>query len=157
MKTIIRFSLLVFIGTLSLTSCDKSNTAPNAIVGENFTGMYPDAKQVEWEMERGFYVAEFRENGYEKEAWFNKDYAWVLTKTEYERRTPDIVRQAVNNTDYRDWRIDDIDYIEMAGKEPFYIVEVEKNETETDLYISHTGELIREISEEGDYHREIFD
>ena len=78
-------------------------------------------------MERGFYVAEFRENGYEKEAWCNKDYAWVLTKTEYERRTPDIVRQAVNNTDYRDWRIDDIDYIEMTGKEPFYIVEVEKN------------------------------
>lgn len=157
MKTIIKLSLVVLIAMISLTSCEKSNNAPNAVVGENFTRMYPDAKHVEWEMERGYYVADFRENGYEKEVWFDKDYTWVLTKTEFERRTPDIVRQTLNNTDYRDWRIDDIDYIEMAGKEPFYIVEVEKNETEIDLYILHSGELIREISEEGDYHREIFD
>lgn len=119
--------------------------------------MYPDARHVEWEMERGYYVAEFRENGLEKEAWFNRDYVWVLTKTEYERNIPDVVRRAVDNSDYKEWRIDDIDFIEMSGKDPFYILEVERGETEIDLYISVTGEICKEVTEIGDYRRELFD
>jgi hypothetical protein len=155
MKTIIKSVFALFFAGMLFVSCEKS-MAPNDAIGDIFNRMYPKASRVEWEIERGFYVAEFRENGYEREVWFTKNNEWVLTKTEYERNVPSVAKQGVNNTDYKNWRIDDVDYIEMPAKNPFYIVEVERGEAEIDLYISHTGELIKEIADNGDYHREIF-
>ncbi|MDR0371212.1 MAG: PepSY-like domain-containing protein [Prevotellaceae bacterium] len=154
MKTIIKSVSVLFFSVTLFVSCEKS-IAPNNVIGDIFDRMYPHVSHIEWEMERGFYVAEFRENGYEKEVWFTKKNEWVLTKTEYERNVPTVVRQGLNGTDYANWRIDDVDYIEMPVRNPFYIAEVERGEVEVDLYLSHTGELIKEVADDGDYHREL--
>ncbi|MDR0365172.1 MAG: PepSY-like domain-containing protein [Bacteroidales bacterium] len=156
MKVLLKLGMILSLSTLFLYSCENSKTAPNASLENTFQKMYPNAKYVEWERERGYYVAEFRDSGYEKEAWFDKDYNWVLTKTEYERKAPNIIKEAIAQTEYRDWRIDDVDFIETRDNGSFYIVEVEKGEREVDLYFSGTGEFIKVVYDDDDYHREIF-
>lgn len=113
--------------------------------------MYPNAKRVDWDVEHGYYVAEFRHEGYEKEAWFNSSGAWLLTETDLERNLPNVIATALNNTEYASWRLDDADYIEQKDKEPFYVVEVEKGELEKDLYFSEVGELLDAQQGSGDY------
>ncbi len=156
MKRALILAVVTFASAFIFIACDKSEKAPNSTLDKNFSSMFPNAKHIEWEMEHGYYVAEFRDNGYDKEIWFDNSYSWVLTKTEYERKVPDAVKNAVNLTNYKDWRIDDADFIEMKDRNSFYIVEVEKGEAETDLYFSESGEFLKEVSEDGDYHRELY-
>lgn len=156
MKAIIKLSTVICLLAVLFSSCDKSEKAPNDMVNSSFKRMYPDAKHIEWEVEEGYYVVEFRDNGYEKEAWFDRNYEWILTKTEYERNVPEIVKNAVKSTEYNSWRIEDVDFIEMRDRDSFYIVEVEKGESDIDLYFSASGEFIKVVQDEGDYHREIF-
>ncbi|MDR2010787.1 MAG: PepSY-like domain-containing protein [Bacteroidales bacterium] len=157
MKLIINLGIVLIMSGLVFISCEKSEKAPNSMVGDNFDSLYPNAKHIEWEIEKGYYVAEFRDGNHDKEAWFDNSYSWVLTKTEYERKVPDLVKETINNSNYKGWHIDDVDFIEKVNRDPFYIVEVEKGESEVDLYISNNGEIIAEITENGDYHREISD
>jgi hypothetical protein len=155
MRTIVILGAILLQSIFVFIACQKHVSAPNDLIENTFTKMFPNAKYIEWDVEDGYFVAEFRENGFEKEAWFNMDNVWVLTKTEYERKTPKLVKDAVNNTNYKGWRIEDTDFIEIRDKAPFYIAEVEKGELEVDLYFSENGNFIKEVLEDGDYHREL--
>lgn len=150
MKSYLLVIVLVFTATFN--ACDNKNFVPEKRVLNEFKTMFPNAKQVEWEWERGYYVAEFNENALEKEAWFETSGMWVLTVSDYERKTPDLIKNAIAATNYADWRIDDVDFIESKAKNSFYVVEIEKGNVEKDLFFSENGEFIEEKAGNGDYH-----
>lgn len=151
MKTTIKsLAILLMTGTFFF-SCQKDNNFPNDSLKDTFNNKFPNAKGIEWEVEKGYYVADFRENGREKEAWFEKSGIWLLTETDYERKAPDVIKKVLDASEYNSWRIDDVDFIEQKDKVSFFIVEIEKGEKEMDLFFSENGELIEEVQGNGDY------
>ncbi|MDR0427205.1 MAG: PepSY-like domain-containing protein [Dysgonamonadaceae bacterium] len=142
MKKSLNISGILLLSAVLLFSCDDDIFTPDRIVTDTFRTMYPNAKYIEWEMKSGYYAAEFIDEGLEKEAWFDKAGSWLLTETEFERNIPEMIRQAVAATEYKDWRIDDVDFIEQNDKESFYVVNLEKGRQERNLYFSESGELM---------------
>ena len=39
-------------------------------------------RRIEWETKGAYYVADFHEDNFEKEAWFTKDGVWQMTETD---------------------------------------------------------------------------
>lgn len=145
MKTHITLFLVLLLSVGIFTSCDESKKAPNSKMDNTFNSMYPHAKHPRWEREGNYYVVEFIEEGNEKEAWFNPNGEWYLTRTEFHRTMPELIWQAVDKTEYRDWRIDDVDYIEQRESYVnFYRIEMEMGEMEVDLYFSPAGDRLEE-------------
>lgn len=151
MKSALKFIIVSFFISTMFLSCDDDNITPDKNVRDTFESMYPNATRIEWEIEYGYYVVDFRQGGHEKEAWFDTSGAWLMTETDLGRTAPEIIAAALSNTEYASWRIDDVDYIEQKDKDPFYIVEVEKGSAERDLYFSEAGELLKEQHGSGDY------
>ena len=141
------FSMLVIV---LLAACESS-FKPIQEVNDIFKSMYPNATRVDWEMENGYYVVEFRYDGHETEAWFDTDANWLMTETDYGRKAPEVIQTYINSSDYKDWRIDDVDYIEIKDKEAFYVIELEKGGMDKDLFFNASGEFLTEKSGVGNH------
>jgi hypothetical protein len=135
----ITFVSLLFVGFFTGTA-----TAQSDIYKRELAERFPAAKQVEWEFDDGYMTAEFRDEfNQEVEVKYNSEANWVMTKIDmYFRNLPENIRKAFQGSAYAQWRVDDIDYIEKAGDEPVYVLEVEKGEQEHKLIITAKGVLL---------------
>ena len=96
-------------------------------------------------------------DGGEHSAWFNPlSAAWYMTETDvrYEN-LPEPVLAAHKAGKYADWRVDDVDKLTREGMETLYVIEVEKGESELDLFYSSTGILVKTVVDTG--HEEDYD
>ena len=60
-----------------------------------------------------YYVAEFREDGIEHEAWFDGTGKWVMTESNLRYSSlPQAIREQFEKSVYSTWKKDDIDKIE---------------------------------------------
>ena len=64
------------------------------------------------------------------------------TDVRYEN-LPEPVLAAHKAGKYADWRVDDVDKLTREGMETLYVIEVEKGESELDLFYSSTGILVK--------------
>lgn len=149
---------LFLTGLLSLciltgfTSCsdDDDDIKPTEILTKALEEKYPEATKVKWQDKKGFKVADFTHDGFEKEAWYDDAGVWFMTKTELESllNTPEAVQKAHKAGKYADWKIDDVEKLERANpKATYYIIEVEKGEEEFDLYYLEDGTLHKEVAD----------
>ena len=81
---------------------------------------YPNARIVDFELERGQYEVELVYNNQSIEMIFDGEYNWVRTSTDMERQVPAVVRDAVA-AQYPGKVIDDCDFVETAS-EKYYLV-----------------------------------
>lgn len=164
MKTIKLFRNLWILAAAALaaTGCEKERAAPGgaATVSEAaraaFETRYPGASQVRWEMKGEYAVAEFAWNGTRAAAsghaaWFvNADGKWSMTETDIRfDELPEAVRRAFEAGEYASWRVDDVDKLERSGVEVIYVIEVEQNGTEMDLYYTADGVLVKCVADSG--------
>lgn len=153
-KTLI---LLAAIMTMSFIGCSDDDDSNWDIVPEEvraaFTEKYPAAKSVEWENKGGYKVADFINNNQETSAWFDVSGIWYMTETDIPYSSlPEAVKDAFQASDYHSWKIDDVDMLERKGVETVYIIEVEQQNKELDLYYSPQGILIKAIEDnDNDY------
>lgn len=156
MKTkLFLMGLLSFSIIFGFSSCkDDDGVSPMEMFKKSLEEKFPNAENVEWKDNKGFKVAEFTYNGFEKDAWFNDKGVWVMTKTELKSiaSTPEAVQKAHAAGPYADWKIDDVDLLERANpKAEFYVIEVENaEEEEVDLYYLADGTLYKEIIDNDD-------
>lgn len=158
MKQKLSVLFLSMVAMFLMVSCDNDddNYTPDAVVRTVFKAKYPNAKRVEWESKLGYSVAEFKDNGKEKDAWFDANGTWLLTETDITvKELPQAIRTAIAGSKYAGWKIDDADYLERKDMEPVYVVEVEQGENEMDLYYSPTGVLLKEIPDGGNNHQAV--
>lgn len=150
-----KFLLLsAVLGGMALYGCDSDDNN-NVKMPEThqtaFKAMYPDAKKISWEKKGEYFVAEFyrTDKKAEAESWFNQSAEWKMTVTEFENRSmlPQAVLNTLQASVYADWRIDDIKMVERANMELIYVVEVEKNKEEYDLYFSASGTMIKAVAD----------
>lgn len=145
------FLIPVFaLGILLSQGCDKNDdlTTPggNKEVENTFKTMYSDVKQVEWEKKNEHWIADFWQNNKEMEAWFHQSGVWYQTETDIRfEELPEIVRAAFSASDYQSWHVDDVDMFEHKEQGVFYVLDVEKNNKEYDLYYSPDGTVIKAI------------
>lgn len=150
-----KLRLLTFIFLLStgisFAGCSNDgNYLPDAAVIKAFEAKYPEAARVEWEQKNNYQVAEFHLNGQETEAWFDKAGNWVMTETDIVFKSlPEAVQTTFNGSEYKTWKIEDIDQLERAGMAVVYIIEAEQGEQEFDLYYAEDGTLIKSVADNG--------
>ena len=144
------FTLLLVLGAAwSLYSCDNNDDESITVPVElqnAFSSKYPNAANVKWENNSGYYVADFYD-GYEASAWFTQDGRWQMTKTDIPYIVlPQAVKTSFEATEYAtSWKQDDVDKLEREGVETVYVIEVEKQNQELDLHYSEDGVLIKSV------------
>ena len=113
-------------------------------VEKTFQKMYPNAQKTEWELKRDMYVAEFKIDGREIEAWFNADGTWMRSKEDVSAKdVPAEVKKAVKDT-YPGWKTEDCEMVTDARGYKHYVVEVEKEgEQDKTVRISPNGKIIQ--------------
>lgn len=146
------FTLLLALGAAwSLQSCDNNDDDSIKVPAQlqnAFSEKYPNVANVRWESKAGYYVADFH-NGYEASAWFTPNGEWQMTETDIPYSAlPQAVKTTFEASEYKNepgWRIDDVDKLERIGLETVYVIEVERQNEEIDLYYSEEGVLIERI------------
>lgn len=142
--------LLVLAGWAFQGCDDDDNIRVDPAVEEAFLVRYPEAVRVEWESKYGFYVADFWHQGKETEVWYSRSADWMMTETDVVYADlPEAVKEAFSSGDYKDWRVDDIDMLERKDLEVVYVIEVEKDRAEYDLYYAAEGALIKAVPDNG--------
>ena len=148
-----RIALSLLSIALLFTACEKNNYMTSHPAAAVFSKMFPSARNVEWEYEAGMLKAEFREGSYEKEAWFDNNASWLMTKTDIPvRKAPQNILDAALNHLGQGWYVEDVDhYLSSGTPSEYYIVECERRgwDQEVKLMITPTGEVITKNKETG--------
>ena len=107
-----------------------------------FAQKFPDMASAGWMKESANeWEAEFDMNGEDYAAIFTEDGTWVRTEHEIEEKDlPEKVWNLLNEK-FKDYRIDEIEYVENADSSTGYNIELEKDE-ELRIFISSEGELV---------------
>lgn len=110
---------------------------------DNYLRMnYPDARIIDIDCENGMTEVEILDDHTCREPLFDRNGNWVYTKTET-RHTDvlEIVMQALESSEYREYRIDDIDHYKTADNKEYYRFELESRNRDVKVDITPTGEL----------------
>lgn len=154
MKTKWFFLLAIALGSFTFVSCSDDDDNDGVRVSEDVKAAlrvkYPNASYVEWEAKAGYYVAEFRDNGAELDAWFTPEAVWKMTETDLGvdlNKLPLVIKDAFLASEYALWSVDDIDLYEREDL-TFYLVEVEKKgEKDRNLYYNELGGLLKDVED----------
>lgn len=149
-----KYFLLLSLGVFAfaLQSCDDDDNDGISVPTELSNALakeHPNAQRIEWETKGAYYVADFHEDNFEKEAWFTKDGVWQMTETDLRYADlPAPVRSSYeSSTYYNVWKVEDVDRLERKEMAVVYIIEVEKGNQEMDLYYSEDGILVKEVAD----------
>lgn len=143
--------LLPILAIFNLWSCDDNDSVtPNPEAVKALETKYPQASRVEWETQNSYLVAEFIYNRQSVKAWFDRQGKWYLSETNLDSpdQLPEKVQQAIAESDYASWNVDNIDQLERSEAETVYVIEVKNNHQEFDLYYSSDGILIKAVPDD---------
>lgn len=150
MKTKFLLIIVLLLSGIVIGSCNhKKQYRPDKAIIQAVKTKYPEAKKIEWEQKQGYYVAEFNNNNTEYEAWFDKNGNWVMTESNIKyNNLPQNIRYEFEKSSYSDWKKEDIDKIERPDMKTVYILEVEKEDQDIDLYYTEDGMLMKTFMDE---------
>lgn len=152
MKTRLYGLLVALMGVVVLTGCSdddddiRTSDVPVAVV-ETLQVKFPNVSGAEWESKRGYYVADFWQEGIETHVWIDQRAEWKMTGLDFGTNLqllPETVRSAFQGGQYGSWRVDDIDKYERTDG-IFYLIEVETNgQQDRDLFFGEDGILLKD-------------
>ena len=140
--------MILAVAALSLCSCDKINGGkPLKNVQTAFAEMYPDARDVEWEMELTNWKVSFElgtpPDVKECEAWYGLNAKWIRTETDLlESALPQAVKDALAASEYATAVLDasDIEFVETPDGN-YYQLEITLKGVEVKLKVTAEGEI----------------
>ena len=143
-------ALFTVVLSFAATSCDKYDDGrPAREVRNEFSKMFPDAKDVEWEAEAGYWKVSFETgkapNRIDHEAWFAGDGTWVRTVSEYTiNMVPQGIKDLLAGSDYGSLPLEDreVEYFETSGYGRFYRFDLWQNGKEIKVDVHETGEVV---------------
>ena len=154
MKTRTTIFTSLLLAVFALTSCndtDGDNYIPDEKIVNVLHEKYPNAQRVEWKKKNDHYIADFREDHIKKEAWITTTGEWIMTESDILfKDLPEAVKTAFNQTEYKDWEVEDVDRLERLEMETIYVVEVEQGKQEFELSYIEDGTLIKIVEDVDD-------
>lgn len=110
-------------------------------VKEAIVSMYPGAKILDAEFEKGMYEVEILHENLKKDVFFNHNLLWSFTK--WDVRISDLPDAVISFIDknYPGFKIDDAEIVTTANDGVYYEIELEKGESEVEIKITPSGEL----------------
>ena len=146
MKKII-IALAILAASMTALSCDRyEDGRPPKVVREHFADMFPKAKDVEWEVEMGYWKVSF-ETGtgvsrVDSEAWYNETGEWVRTETDrFLSSLPEEIKAIISSSEYASAMIDDVKYVQTPSEE-YYQFEVTVAGASIYLDVYNDGRII---------------
>ncbi len=123
---------------------DNDNFQPTVVpqaITDAINEMYPGATVLEFDSEKTGFEVDILHNNIYKDVYFNTGNEWLYTEWDIkEVNLPAIIMNAYKASEYKDYRIDDIDVIENpAGIS--YVLELEKGNDEVKMTISAEGKI----------------
>lgn len=152
-----KFSFLFFslVAVLFMAACsdddDKKdpNYQPETAVQKSFKEMFPNATNVLWSEKDDYGVANFLNSNTQTVAWFNKQGVWYLTETSVATNAiPQVIKDAIANSDYKNWKIADASKLDRLNMIPAYVVEVTTENHVEDLYYAEDGHLFDVVDQD---------
>lgn len=142
--------MLVLASLCMMSACgDNDGVEVPSQVQSVFSEMFPSASRVEWERRGAYLVADFYDDGYDADAWFDAAGVWYMTETEIPyRMLPAAVRTAFETGDYAAWKVEGVEKVERPDKELLYVIEAERGAAEYDLCYSEDGTLVRAVPDD---------
>ncbi len=143
--------LTFFIGMLILfTGCQSNqDIIPSKKIENTLFEKYPDAVNLEWDVADGFWVGEFRNEGFHYKAWFTTDAKWLMSEISdliYEKNLPEeIIYDFETNRQCSKSQIENIYKVEYAEIEPRYLIEIEREGTPVYMFYLRKGDLFKEV------------
>ncbi|MGJ8715272.1 MAG: PepSY-like domain-containing protein [Maribacter stanieri] len=143
-KNLIAVALTV-LGTFTVFAQDiDPNTVP-ANLRQSFEQHYPQASDVEWELDGQSYKVEFDNNRLEHEIWYATD--GKATRAEHEITEADLP-QAITSviaSNYAGYKVDSVEKTTVNGSTT-YDVELEKGwNDEKDVVFNESGKVLSEM------------
>jgi hypothetical protein len=119
----------------------KADNIPQ-IVLDAFKEKYPDVVVKRWrKTKENYYDAKFNH----RNALFNTEGKWIETRMTIKIiRIPKEIRESIEKTEYRSWKINEVIKLESAGKSTLFILRVEKG---NDFFAEPQYELSKKMRE----------
>ena len=157
--------------TIGLCACENDNNDNKKVAVEvlkAFEQRFPQAVQVDWDIEGKYCIAEFIGTApdipelsleyvpagtmFEMEAWFDLGANWKMTVVDIPYKVlPEAVKTGFTSSNYGAWRVEDSDVIQRNGEDNVYVIEVEQGNTDRYLYFNSKGVLLKERNDNNDY------
>ena len=114
----------------------------NAAINGFIASKYPGATILEYDYDDGLLEVEIYHDGRKKDVYFNGANAWVGTEWEIRpNELPTPVSAAIANSQWAAFEIDDVDFVQTPSGE-YYLVELERGESEKELRIKADGTVL---------------
>ena len=112
-------------------------------VKTSFMSKFPSAKKINWEIEnQDEYEAEFKLNGNEVSANFDKSGKWLKTETEIEVSALPVPIQEALKIDFEDFKVTEASKIESDKHGNCFEAELKKGKESYDLLYSPEGKML---------------
>lgn len=134
MKRFLIILIALSVATLAFAavSCGRyEDGRPSKSIRHDFNDRYPEAKDVEWDHEAGYWVVSFETGSapevFEHEAWYDDSGKWLRTVTEYSiLSVPQSIKDLLAASEYGSLPLEDdeVDYFETSSGDVFYRFEL---------------------------------
>lgn len=151
--------LAAAMGMISYPAMAQKASAVPQSVTTDFSSKYPGVHVKNWKTQDNQYVAYFKMNGRQCEAFYTMNGDWLNTEIamrHLKNLSPDI-RSALRHSRYASYHIDGVERLRTPHEE-MYIVEVDNNSgnkmlydnigsfDDQLLYFTHSGRLVKSVN-----------
>ena len=136
----------IFLSIMLQASISISAGYTPILVQDSLKTLFPSVQTVGWSIDRGYYVAGFKYNGFNMKVWFTPQGRWRMKQTDWQ--VMDEVPEAVwHNFTYGPYSTDnvlDVTYVEFPQMKAQVVVQIgiDNSLTEYQLFYLTDGELI---------------
>ncbi len=109
----------------------------NTLYQDSLMKVYPDAENVIWSESGIFHIAQFELNEFSKKVWFDNNAKWIMSVTDLETtdELPSNVYTVFMFTQYSQWNVLNVYWIQFPSQQEQYIVKVNQDNSSESFYI----------------------
>ena len=136
----------IFLSIMLQASISISAGYAPTLVQDSLKTLFPSVQTVGWSIDRGYYVAGFKYNGFNMKVWFTPQGRWRMKQTDWQvmDEVPNAVYHTFTFGPYSTDEVLDVTYIEFPNQPALIVVciGIDNEETEYQLFYRTDGELI---------------
>ena len=136
----------IFLSIMLQASISISAAYAHTLVQDSLKALFPSVQPVGWSIDRGYYVAGFKHNGFNMKVWFTPQGRWRMKQTDWQvmDEAPDTVWHTFSFGPYSTDNVLDVTLIEFPNQKAQVVVRISIDNTQTEyqLFYLMNGELI---------------